>query len=59
MAENLADVGSEPPGSSASVQLGFNDDSAAHDVQATGKPQCCGNLRLAVTGLGHLDSRQL
>jgi hypothetical protein len=57
--EDLVDIGSEPPGSGTSVQLGLDDDSTAHDVQAPGKSECCSNLRFAIAGLGHLDGRQL
>ena len=51
VAENLADIGPQPPRRGAGVELRLNHDPTADDVQAASKPQRRGNLRLAVAGL--------
>ena len=48
----------EPTGGGARVKLGFDDDPAGNDVQATGEPQRRGDFRLATTRLGDRGAGQ-
>src|SRR5512133_134989 len=59
VAKYLTDVRPEATGSCTGIQLCFNHDATADNVQTTGKPERCGNLRLPVAGLGDLNGRQL
>ena len=54
VAVDLTDVPAEPPGDRGGVQFGLHDDPAAHDVQATGEPEQCSDLGLALERLGAL-----
>src|SRR4029079_11298891 len=56
---DLGEVAAQPPGGGTGVQLGLDDDAAAHDVQPAREAQERGDLRLAAAGLGDLGPGQL
>lgn len=55
LAEDFGEVGPQPAGGGAGVELGLHHDLPADDVKGSPETQHCRGFRLAAAGLRHLE----